>query len=327
MNFSELKEFLWKENPIEMEQRLQGYNVNDQNLPFDKEVTPKMPKSHFFSEGNIFINKHHRYSAMPDHTHEFVEFNYMLSGSCIQYVNEEKVVLSAGEILLLDKEIVQRIEPLGKDDILINILLKDDSISTDILVNMVKTNGIVNEFLMNASNQYGKHDAYLHFHTGKNLEVQQTLQQLILEYYNKRRYYMRAVNLQLSLLLINLSRSFEAENLEDQQPEDEEIIQILRYIERNYQKVTSKDLATKFRYNANYMSNKLKRETGHTFQELLNTTRYHAALQFMQETTMSFEEIAYEIGFASLPSLYKLFSRFTDKTPKELREQFNKINL
>lgn len=79
----------------------------------------------------------------------------MLSGSCVQYVNDKKIHLKEGELLLLDKEIVQRIDPLEEEDLLINILLKGESITTDIVINMVKSRGLVNEFLLNASQEKG----------------------------------------------------------------------------------------------------------------------------------------------------------------------------
>lgn len=324
MRFSELKDMLWAENEVEQIQRTKGYNVNDQNLPFGEVEIPKMPSSNFFKEGNIFINKHHRYSAMPSHTHEFVEFNYMLSGSCTQYVNDKKVVLSEGEIILLDKDIVQRIDPLGQEDLLINILLKDESITTDIIINVVKSTGLVNEFLMNASNKAGEHDAFIHFHCGKNEEVQELIQKLILEYYQKKRYFMRAANLLLSLLLINLTRAIEEESLDNYQKKDEEIITILKYIDSHFRQLSLKTLADEFGYNANYLGNKIKKETGRTFQELINSIKYQTVLELMKETDKSIEEIAYEVGFNSLPSLYKLIARFTDKTPKQLRIQLNK---
>ncbi|EOH75974.1 AraC family transcriptional regulator [Enterococcus malodoratus] len=321
MNYEELKEILRQENEIEKIQRTKGYNVNDQNLPFEDVAIPKMPSSNFFKEGNIFINKHHRYSAMPNHTHEFVEFNYMISGSCTQYVNEKKVVLQEGEIILLDKDIVQRIDPLSEDDLLVNILLKDESITTDIIINMVKSTGLVNEFLMNASNKTGKHDAFIHFHCGGKDEVQKIIQNLISEYLQKRRYYMRAANLLLSLLLIELTRMIEEESLDNYQKKDEEIICILKYIDIHFRQLSLKDLAKEFGYNSNYIGNKLKKETGRTFQDLLNSAKYQTALELMKETDKSIEEIAYEVGFNSLPSLYKLFARFTDKTPKQVRNK------
>lgn len=321
MNYEELKALLWQENEIEKIQRTKGYNVNDQNLPFGEVKIPKMPSTNFFKYGNIFINKHHRYSEMPKHTHEFVEFNYMLSGSCTQYVNDQEIILREGEILLLDKDIVQRIDPLGQNDLLINILLKDESITTDIIINMVKSTGLVNEFLMNASKKSGAHDAFLHFHCGKNEEVQEIIHKLILEYFQKKRYFMRAANLLLSLLLIELTRVIEEESLDNYQKKDQEIIHILKHIDIHFRQLSLKDLANEFGYNSNYIGNKLKKETGNTFQDLINSAKYQMALELMKETDKSIEEIAYEVGFSSLPSLYKLFARFTDKTPKQMRTQ------
>lgn len=320
MDFEELKEKIVEENDIEKIQRIEGYNVNDQHLPFDRIAVPRMPSGAFFKEGNIFINKHHRYSKMPPHKHEFVEFNYMLSGSCLQSVNDQQIVLEEGEILLMDKETVQSIEVLKKEDILINILLKGDSITTEIVTNMVKSKGLVNEFLMNAANDFGSHNAYIHFPCGKNQEVQFLVQKMMLEYYEKKNYYMRAMNLSLSLLLIELTRVIEENNLENYQAKDDGIVNILRYIDLNFRELTLKELSQNFGYNANYMGNKLKKETGSTFQELINSLRYKTAIELMKETDKSLEDIAYDVGFETVPSLYKLFAKYTDKTPKQLKE-------
>lgn len=324
MDFEELKIKLWQENKIEREQRLEGHNVNDQHLPFEEIAIPKMPEANFFTDGNIFINKHHRYSEMPAHTHEFVEFNYMLSGHCVQYVNEQRIDLQAGEILLMDKDIVQRIEPLGQDDILINILLKGDSITTGIIVNMVKSNGLVNEFLLSASNDYSDHNAFIYFRSGQKKEVQEIVHKMILEYYQKENYYMRSINLLLSLLMIELTRVIEIDSLENSQEQDEEIVTILRYIEGHFTALTLSDLAQYFGYNSNYMSNKLKKETGYSFQKLVNNMRYQTALDLLRETDKSLEDIAHDVGFEAVPSLYKLFSKYTDQTPKTVKSLLNK---
>ena len=320
--FIQLKEYLMTDNEIECQQRLDGKNINDQHLPYEEVAVPKMPKKQFFSEGNIFINKHHRYAEMPAHTHEFVEFNYMLSGSCVQYVNDKKIVLSEGELLLLDKEIVQRIDPLNEDDLLINVLLKEESITTEIVMNMVKSRGLVNEFLLNASQKGGKHDAFIHLHCGDNTEVQVLLHKMIIEYYNKQDYYMRALNLLLSLLLIELTRDLEEEYVSNR--ENHELIAILRYIDSHFRHLTLQELARHFGYNANYLSNKLKKETGSSFQELVNSLRYKTTIELMRETDKSFEDISYEIGFETIASLYKLVGKYTDLTPKELQKRLLK---
>ena len=319
MEFNELKELLFQENEIEVFQLETGKNVNDQNLPYGEVKIPDMPSKVFFNEGNIFISKHHRYSAMPNHRHEFVEFNYMLSGECIQFVNEERVHLREGEILLMDRNTTHRIDSLGQNDILINILLKNESINTDIIVNMAKSHSLINNFLINAYNQYNRDANYFYLKTSENYNVQHIIRSLMLEYYNKDRYYIRTMNIFLSLLLIELTRFIEKDS-EQNITEDEEIIGILRYIERNFRSLKLSDLAKTFGYNTNYLSNKLKKVTGHSFQELLNDIRYQKAEELLIETDYSLEEIAYNIGFESSSSLYKLFFKYGNKSPNEIRK-------
>lgn len=54
MKYEELKQILLQENEIEKIQRIKGYNVNDQNLPFGEIDVPKMPGYNFLKK-EIFI--------------------------------------------------------------------------------------------------------------------------------------------------------------------------------------------------------------------------------------------------------------------------------
>lgn len=310
MDISELKKMLMVENEIEKSQKRTGKNINDQNLPWDKVKVPAVPDVNFFQEGNIVLSKHHRYSKMPEHQHEFVEFNYMLSGKCIQYVNKKKTVLNQGEILLMNKNTVHSIEALGKNDILINVLLKNESINTEIIVNMAKSGGIINEFLLNASNEHSNDNSYILFKTTANYNVEKIMLDLILEYFDKNNYYMRAMNLLLSLLLVELTRYVEKDRRKKLSEEHEKLIEVLRYIEMNYAELTLTKLAEVFGYNPSYLSEKLKKYTGYSFQNLLNITRYQRARELINETDYSHEQIAYKVGYESLGSLYKLLKKY-----------------
>lgn len=324
MTLEELYQLLQEENEIERIQRIEQRNVNDQHLPFGEIAVPKMPEANFFQNGNIFINKHHRYSEMPAHTHEFVEFNYMLSGSCTQYVDNEKIVLNQGDIILMDKESVQSIDPLGKDDILINILLKDESITTDIVVNMAKSTGVLAEFLMGTTSEFDNQKRFLFFQVGSHEDIQALMKKMILEYYGKDRYYIRSVNLLVSLLLIELTRFMENKSIENNEEDEQEIISILRYIEIHYKTLTLASLSQHFGYNPNYLSNKLKRKTGQSYKEIISYLRYRVVLELMEETDDSVEEITEKIGFHSIGATYKLLAKYTNNSPKRIRQNFKK---
>lgn len=75
----------------------------------------------FIKNKDIYISKHNRYAPYPEHSHEFLEFNYQLSGNSSQTINGEKYVLSEGDLLLMDSGSIHSIDSLGKDDILLNI--------------------------------------------------------------------------------------------------------------------------------------------------------------------------------------------------------------
>lgn len=326
MNYKQIMESLYEENSVEKIQKLSGKNFNDQNLPYEKVPIPKMPESNFFEKGNVFINKHHRYSIMPPHTHEFVEINYMASGNSTHYVNNEKIHLHAGDVLLMDREVVQSINPLNKDDILINILIKEESITTDIILDIAKSNSLVKRFFINASSQYSNHNNYIYFKVGDVASIQTLLKKIIVEYYNEKHYYIQSINLLLSLMIIELSRVIERDSelsINDGEY-DMETIEILRYIENNYANLTLSKLSDFFGYNANYLSNKLKIETGFSFQELINSSRYNNAVKLLKNTDKTMEEISNTLGFKTTPALYKLLSKFTDMKPQEIRR--NNVN-
>lgn len=55
----------------------------------------------------------------------------MYSGSCTQEVSGEKIVLNGGtDIIMLDRGSSHSFQALGENDILINVLLKVETINT-----------------------------------------------------------------------------------------------------------------------------------------------------------------------------------------------------
>src|SRR5690554_4496676 len=130
MNHLELDRYLRDLNEIEVQQQSTKENVNDV-FPFDwrednNDEYLRMPEHLFFDRGPIHIRKHNRFAPMPLHSHSFIEINYIYSGRCVQWINDEKVVLLEGQVCLLDTGVFHRIEMMEENDILINIIMKKD---------------------------------------------------------------------------------------------------------------------------------------------------------------------------------------------------------
>ena len=121
---------LSQESVIEKEQKKRHKFVPD--LPeLEGEATraPKIKEDLFFENKDIYISKHNRYAAYPEHSHQFLELNYIVKGECRQIINGVPYLLKEGDILLMDTGSAHSIEALGKDDLLLNILFNNKSIS------------------------------------------------------------------------------------------------------------------------------------------------------------------------------------------------------
>lgn len=312
-----------KEDIIEIQQKRYGKNINDIAYEEKRNAIPKISKETFFNKGNVYIRKHNRYADMFPHTHEFVEFNYMAKGTSTHIVNGQKLILHEGDILLMDREAVQSIEALGKEDILINILIREDTISTELVLDLAKSSSIVNKFFLNASSEYSNHNKYIYFNTKNNTAVRSIIENIITEYYTEDSYFMRYINLMISTLIIELSRIVETNQAlnTDLNDEDTLFIDILIYIEQHFATVNLKLLSDKFGFNSDYISYKLKLLTGQSFKQIVNERRFEFIEHKLKDTEDTIENIAFQVGYQNSSALYKFLKKYTNQTPLDIRRR------
>ncbi|GJM47979.1 AraC family transcriptional regulator [Weissella soli] len=322
MTIEQVLELLKVDNNIEAIQKKENRNINDQHLLFSDVNPPIVTGRSFFRHGNIYVGKHNRYSVMPKHRHAFVELNYMLSGQSVHYINGQRIVLKQAEILLLDKNTIQSIEPLGENDILINVLIKNNSMSTAILTTMVSHGSLVGKFMMEAAQKKTNNSVhFIHFETKNHDLAVEDIERIIVEFFDKDMQYMSKINSVMQELLIDLARFYDKNNgTIETVPESKLLISILAYIDTNYTNASLNDLGEKIGYNPKYLSRRLKQEFGNSFKEMVNLKRYQVGKNMLETTDATISEVAYCLGFESSGALYKLFSKFSDETPNSLRK-------
>ena len=275
----------------------------------------------FFENNYLFMSKHNRYAKMGSHSHSFVELNYMYSGTCVQYIDDKKIILRQGQLLLMDKDIAHSIDRLEKDDILINILIQNESINTEILNQMVQSQSLIFDFLSKASMEETSHNHYLLLETENNEMIQFLLHQMISEYFIPNLYSMQKLKLMLPLLFIELSKQLEEQTIKRIDPNKKEIMEILLYIDKQYQDLSLERLAKHFGYNKNYISNKIKASSNFTFLELLERKRLKIAVSYLRDDQYSIDQIAYLIGYESPASFFKLFKKYYQMTPLQYKKK------
>lgn len=324
MNHSELDHYLRAMNETEAKQLMLKHNVNDiASAPRRQEEGPfRMPDSPFFTDGPIHIRKHNRYAPMPLHYHDFIELNYIYSGTCRQTINGEDVVLREGQVCLLDSDVVHSIEAMGDNDILINIIMKKETFTSSFL-SRFSSQGIVSDFLANAITENTNHNRYIVFECGDHEELHWFMRSLMCEAFGERAYAREMMYNYTMLIFTELMRVYtvRTNSAGDHADTRADLIQVLDYIERNYRDCTLTGLSRAFNFNANYLGNLLKKRTGKTFIELVKTQRLIQAAGLLANTNRAIEDIAESVGYSSLGFFYRIFAEQYGATPMAYRNE------
>ncbi|HIB3155306.1 TPA: AraC family ligand binding domain-containing protein [Enterococcus faecium] len=154
MNSKNLDKLLRIETLQEKEQKIKGQVVNDLEVPFEKQEIPKVGRNILFNDQDVCVRKHHRYAKVETHTHDFIEINYVYSGHCQQVIMGEKVSLSRGDLIILDKDTPHSISETNEDDIVINIMIKSEDIMKEIINKLRFSDSFLSNFLLTESVKY-----------------------------------------------------------------------------------------------------------------------------------------------------------------------------
>ncbi len=315
----DLMKQLYTETALEVLQKETGKNINTMNLNYNSSIVPEIPQVDFFKYGNISVNKHSRFSYTPAHTHSFIEINYVVNGKCTQRLNGEKFQIEKNQLVILDRKVIQQIDYVDSEDLIINILLDEESVQNEILPNLSPSRNLITDFFFNAANIQNDHSNYIILDASKSEVSKRILESLLLVAFNRKNSDKQLlINMLYCTLMVEFS-TLPILSTNKKMISNDPLIKILKYINDNYTVVTLKSLGETFGYNKNYLSNLLKDKTGSSFQELIDQKRVSEAKRLMSETDDSLSTIAIKIGYKSIPSIFKLFKKETGQTPNFFR--------
>ena len=97
---------------------------------------------------------------------------------------------------------------------------------------------------------------------------------------------------------------------------------ILNYVSENFKEnITLKDIAANTGYNYQYVSRTFNSMMGMSFKQVLNLHRMQYAFRKLRRTDMSIIDIAYDSGFQSVRSFYRVCFELYGCSPAELRKR------
>ncbi|WP_251548609.1 AraC family transcriptional regulator [Neobacillus muris] len=282
-------------------------------------------KDYFLKNRKVYISKHSRFADFPEHSHNFLELNYMLSGTVTQVINGNEEVLHTGDILLMDKDAVHFVKAPGVNDLLINLMIPVENLDFESLTSIMNKNHFIFSFLLE-NNTCENHSTYVIFRSSKHVVIQQLLDQIIDKYYSNSPFANEIIRLNISILFMELLENvpYEVHGNTHQQTENNLAFEVLRIIHQEFRTITLSQLAKQLNYNKNYLSNLIKNKTGKSFKQLQTKERLERAKLLIENTDLTIEEVIYEVGWLNKSHFYRKYKEVYGepaKNPKIKRQQ------
>lgn len=309
--------------PIDKERVIKEYNpltvmINGEpvylfNKAFDINDSP--------IEENISISQQPYGSVIPLHMHDYIELMFVYRGTCTVLIKGKRVHLNKGELIFINKEVPHSVAATTKDDIVVNIILKQDYLSPSFL-RRLSQKSIISQFMIESLVSHRKHNQFLIFKP-EGIKVTEIMENIMCEFFERDFCSTEIIDSYLVVLFSTLIRT---NNIQTRYEavDDKNIVSLLdflTYIEDNYRDCSLVKMGQTFGFNPSYLSTLLKKGTGKSFKELLQIQRLNQAALYLSNTDLPIPEIAQEVGYSSVTFFYKKFKELFNDTPHSYKEK------
>lgn len=267
----------------------------------------------------IDIRTHTRFVHFPQHSHNYIEIIYMCSGCTTHIINQkERVVLKKGNLLFLNQNATHEILPAKKEDIAVNIMVMPEFFDAAFV--MMEDENVVRDFLVGALKQNGSGMDYIHFKASDILPVQNLIENMIWSLLHRQSNKRRINQMTMGLLILQLANHTDCIDTDNpNQYEQNLMLAILQYMEDNYKEAALTELAQKYNQSIPGMSRFIKKNSGQTFQQLLQQKRLNQAVFLLNTTRLSIEDIIAAVGYDNSSYFHRIFKERYGLTPKKYR--------
>jgi len=299
----------------EEQQLLDGAVTLDRQLYMDGPESRINARKLLDSGKLITLRPHTRFIHFPEHSHDYVEMVYMLSGRTTHIINGQRVVLNTGELLLLSQSAKQEICRAEQEDVAVNFIILPQFFTS--CLDALEEETPLRRFLVDCLCDRETGAGYLHFQVSQVPEVQHLVENLIATLLGNSGTKRKISQLTMSLLFLELLDH--AQYLACREQEDAVAVRILHYIDREYASASLKEAARELHYDVAWLSRQIKRRTGKTFTRLVQEKRMAQAAYLLKNTTRRVDDIAAAVGYENASFFHRLFHETYGVSPRHYR--------
>lgn len=257
---------------------------------------------------------------MPYHRHDYLELVVVLHGQYTQSINGILHRHGAGDICMLNPNVIHRDVVPGADDRVMFLGLSPNYLRGE-LARWFKPHPELAAFAEN-QNMHGTQQ-YALFHPPEFTLVEGLIEHILEEDTNKLPGHHAIISGLLTRLFKALCDGCHYEICHQSQTEINEslIAEVLRYMEQHVSTVTRETLASFFHFNPDYLNRLLKEVTGLSYSTHLREIRLKWAADRLRSTELSVNAIIRELGFANKGYFNRVFREKYGMLPGEYRRQ------
>jgi AraC-like DNA-binding protein/mannose-6-phosphate isomerase-like protein (cupin superfamily) len=261
------------------------------------------------------VRRHERFAPVPPHVHDYVEMSYVYSGEVHEQLGNDSVHLRQGDICIIDTGVPHQIAETGANDILVNILMRKDYVENLVVSDEAGT-GAFSEFVSTSLSSSANHWQYMVCRRERQGGMHGSMVALVRETFFPLQGSDFVVRHLLSLISITVLRDYRCE-LSSRSGADNQMAEIMRYIDTNFDGLTLSQLAERFGYSPNYLSSLIRSKTGQTFSGIVMSKRLSKAHSLLVHTDLTIMDVAQMSGFSNMTFFYKKYREKYGTVPSQ----------
>lgn len=258
---------------------------------------------------------------MPEHTHDFIEIVYVLSGSAIQYVDGQVFEARHGDMIFLNYGSTHSFDAEEVFEY-INICFSPETMGKTVITsqNAFSLLSLTAFDEMRNESEGGK----ISFFGSERRDIEELLFAMLKEYKEKQSAWHTVMENYLNILITRMLRKTEVG------AQSEEVGDVWKelsdFIDANLQtELSLSALASKCFYNPSYFSRAFKEKFSVSPGEYITRKRLERAKQLLCETDLSVDEIGRQSGFSDRSRFYYAFSKYGGMTPGDYRKSYSNV--
>ena len=273
----------------------------------------------FISPGkDISVGRMLRYQPSNWHANTYFTVYYAFSGECPIHFQNEIVTLKSGDVLITAPGVILA-TPCFADDAVLSFYMMRASTFKSVFWNQLGDDNLLSKFFRLALSSE-EATSYLYFRTENDPEIRHILLQIYREHQEDQLYAPQMVNSLMRLFFLLLLRRYEGTA---RLPRTEyfywkhQFSAILSYIQTHYRRATLSDVAGRFNYSTRQVSRIVQECTGENFGDLIRELKMKKAAELLRDRRMPPDQVAEEVGYATVNSFYRSFTDYYGLPPVE----------